>query len=590
MNSRLSNLMPSSPMLRFLLREIGRRNAATLFANLGLVSLLDLVGIAIVFPFLKLLTDPTLVRPLLLRVGLDSNLANMPHSTFVLILGMCLVVFYVLKTLVQILLIRTQVRILSRCTARLTDDLTSKVLNARYATFQQTAASEIAGTISVTPHASAAIAAIMQAANDLLLLVLMFIGFLWIQPTFALSALLFGGGAALVVYWLVVRRSVRVASTLRQVDIVRYRLLYSIASAVRDIKIMGLESLFEQRSSRVSLGHAQLGAQLNVLHTLPRMLIEFFALVSIVTLSLAVVLLKMPLAEAGPLLGLIVIATMRAIPSFSRLMGSLNVFAGSGQYVRMLMDIREKLAGEAVPRQHDKLEFTRMIELRGVGFRYGDKEILADIDLKLGRSESIGIVGSSGAGKTTLLDIFTGLQKSTSGVFTCDGVQFDPFTSHAMQGLVGYVPQAITLLDESIAFNVSFEEHPDLDRVIGALKAANLMAMIDALPGGVETRLGENGLRCSGGQRQRIGIARALYRSPEILVFDEATSSLDTISEAELISEIEKLRGQVSIVIVAHRLSTVIACDRIYVLSNGRLEASGKHDELLRASETYRRS
>ena len=485
MTFKIPMSLPGGPMLLFLLGEIGRRNAIVLFSNLGLVSLLDLIGIAVVFPFLKLLTEPSLVQPFLEKVGLDSSFSAISHSRFVLILGALLMIFYVVKTIIQIALIRTQVRILSRCTAKLTDDITSKVLNARYATFQQTAASEIAGVISVTPHASAAIAAIMQAANDVLLLVLMFIGFLLIQPTFALSALLFGGGAALLVYCFVVRRSVRVASTLRQADIVRYRLLFSIASAIRDIKIMGLEKLFEQRSSHVSLGHAQLGARLNLLHTLPRILIEFLALVAIVALSLAVVLLEMPLTEAGPLLGLIVIATMRAIPSFSRLMGSLNVFAGSGQYVRMLMDMRDKLAGESVSRTHDTLEFKNVIELRNVSFGYGATEILANVSLRLGRGESIGIVGSSGAGKSTLLDIFTGLQKADAGEFTCDGVSFDPFTSHAMQSLIGYVPQTITLLDESIAFNVSFEESPDVDAVASALRSANLMNMVSTLPNGV---------------------------------------------------------------------------------------------------------
>jgi ABC-type bacteriocin/lantibiotic exporter with double-glycine peptidase domain len=401
--------------------------------------------------------------------------------------------------------------------------------------------------------------------------------------------LVLGVGAVALVYYFVVRRSVQIASTLRQVDIVRYRLLFSIATAIRDIKIMGLEGLFEQRNSHVSGHHARLGGRLNLYNTLPRMLVEFFALLAIVVLSLTVVLLEMPMTEAGPLLGLIVIATLRAIPSFSRLMASLNVFGGSGQYVRMLMDLRAKLVGEAVVRQHDHLEFTDAIELKNVSFRYGSKDVLVDIGLRLGRNESIGIVGSSGAGKTTLLDIFTGLQQATSGEFTCDGVRFNPFTSHAMQSLIGYVPQSITLLDESIAFNVSFEEVPDVERVMRALTSANLLDLVTSLPEGIQTRVGENGLRISGGQRQRVGIARALYRLPEILVFDEATSSLDAISESELVSEIEKLRGRASIVIVAHRLSTVMSCDRIYVLSGGRIEASGSHEQLLRESETYRR-
>ena len=152
-----------------------------------------------------------------------------------------------------------------------------------------------------------------------------------------------------------------------------------------------------------------------------------------------------------------------------------------------------------------------------------------------------------------------------------------------------YVPQTITLLDEPIAFNVSFDEQPNNERVIRALEIANHHGLVVSLPDGIQTKVGKNGLRLSGGQRQRIGIARALYRSPKILVFDEANSSLDTLTEMELTSEIEKQHGRISVVIAAHRLSTVIACDRIYVLSNGEIESNGTHSELLLKSKTYKK-
>jgi ABC-type multidrug transport system fused ATPase/permease subunit len=150
------------------------------------------------------------------------------------------------------------------------------------------------------------------------------------------------------------------------------------------------------------------------------------------------------------------------------------------------------------------------------------------------------------------------------------------------------VPQSITLLDESIAFNVAFERTPDEAAVRGALASANLATFVDALPAGAATRVGENGLRLSGGQRQRLGIARALYRNPAILVFDEATSSLDSATEALLVAEVDRLRANMSVVVVAHRLSTVRSCDRIYVIESGRIAASGSHAELMTSSPEYR--
>lgn len=574
-------------MVRFLLCEVGIRKAAILFGSLVVMSLLDLAGIALVFPFLKAVTGPDVAYAVLRRHGLGWVAQTGDPLRLATSLSAALGIAYVAKTWLQARLVRMQMRMLARSTAALTDDLTEKVLQARYATFQRTAASEIASTISVTPHAALALLALMQAANDGFLLALLFVGALLITPTVALGALLVAALLLFVVHRLVIRRSALVASEQRVVDARRYRLLFSMASAIRDIKIMGLEGLFARRNHQVTRDYGELSWRYNYYNALPRLLIELFALLAIVALTLSVVASGMPLSQAGPLLGLVVVAAMRAIPSFTRLLGAVNVFSGSGQYVQLLMSLRDRLDGQAVAKDGSPLEFRESIELRNVRFRYGDVDILGGVSLRLGTRESIGIVGSSGAGKTTLLDVFTGLQQSSGGEFLCDGVPFDPFTSTGLHTIIGYVPQAIALLDESIAFNVSFADAPDPARVQQALTSANLERLVATLPEGVHTRVGENGLRLSGGQRQRIGIARALYLAPRILVFDEATSSLDGVSERELVAEIERLRADMAVVVVAHRLATVQGCDRIYVLSSGKVEDFGTHRELLGRSATY---
>ncbi len=580
-------------ILFFLLHGVGRRNALVLLTIVCVMSVLDLVSIALIFPFLKIITDSSVASSaadkLMIWAGYSLPYPVLSHGEISFIFAVALVLFYSVKTIFQTGLMRAQARMLAKFTEDLTNNLISSLLKTRYAVFQQTPASEIAGTISVTNHATLALTAVMQVINESLLLTLMFFGFIFVQPLLAIGALFLGLLVAFLIYKIVIIRLAAIGKAQSKLENIRYRLLFSIASAIRDIKIMGLDALFDARNRHVCHDYAELAWRYSFYNMVPRVLIEFFALFGIVVIALVVVFSDAQINTAGPLLGLVALATVRAIPALSRLLSSTSIFRSSGPYVLLQIELREKLTGQAIYRKDDNLNFNHLIELKNIGFNYGDRRILHNICIDIKCGESIGIVGSSGSGKTTLLDIFTGLQEATEGQFFCDGTQFDPFTSHSIQKLIGYVPQAITLLDETISFNISFDENPDEARVMNVLDVANLHEFIASLPDGIHTRVGENGLRLSGGQRQRIGIARALYRSPEILVFDEATSSLDTLSELELTLEIEKLHGQISVVIVAHRLSTVISCDRIYVLSDGMIESSGTHYELLNKSNIYKK-
>lgn len=574
----------------FVLRSVGRRNTLVLFVIAGVMSVLDLIGIAVIFPFLQIITQPDVGEKLLAWSGLDAAGHSLSHKHLIIVLGVGLAVFYIIKTVLQAKLMRIQFRILARFTANITNEFVSNVLNTRYSLFQQTPAPEISAIANNnTIHASIALSMLIQGFNEGLVLTLMFLGFLYFEPTLAIGAAAMAVLIILLLYRVVYLRSAQLGKAQIKVENIRYRLLFSIASAIRDIKIMGLGGLFDTRSKNVSRDHAEISWRLQFNSTLPRLMLESISLSAIVCISLTFVFLEMPQDQVGPLLGLIAISTIRAIPAMSRLFNAISSFRSSRPVVIRLMELKLRLIEQAMLRQNDNLNFKSLIELKNVSFCYGDKHVLTNIHLQLKRGETIGVVGPSGAGKSTLLDLFTGLQQATSGQFFCDNKKFDPFTSHTIQELIGYVPQTITLFDNTIAFNVSFEEQADHEQIIRALGMANLHGLIATLPNGLQTRVGENGLRLSGGQRQRLGIARALYRSPKILVLDEATSSLDNQSEMEIISEIGKLHGQVSVMIVAHRLSTVIACDRIYVLSDGAIESSGTHSQLLHSSKIYKK-
>ena len=235
----------------------------------------------------------------------------------------------------------------------------------------------------------------------------------------------------------------------------------------------------------------------------------------------------------------------------------------------------------------DNLNYEKVMDIKNLSFTYGHGIVLNQVNINIKKGHSVGIVGPSGSGKSTLLDIITGLLKSQTGSFYLDDVKFDPFFSSSLHDILGYVPQSISLLDESIAYNITFEHEPDYKRLNKVLRMSNLETFVNSLQYQENTIIGEGGIALSGGQRQRVGIARALYKEPKILIFDEATSALDSLSEKAFIDEISALRGYVTTVVVAHKLSTVVNCDTIYVLHKGQIVASANHNELMVSCPLY---
>jgi len=232
--------------------------------------------------------------------------------------------------------------------------------------------------------------------------------------------------------------------------------------------------------------------------------------------------------------------------------------------------------------------------VRQVSFQYAaaSSPALERVELRIPAGATVGIVGVNGSGKTTLMDVIAGLLVPTAGELQVDGVVVDAGNRAAWQAQIAYVPQSIFLLDSSVAQNIAFGVPArDIDhaRMIEAAQSAQLGPFIAALPDQYEHRIGERGVRLSGGQRQRIGIARALYRRAPVLLLDEAMSALDGMTEAELMSALESLRGYSTIILIAHRLSMVQWCDLIFQLDNGRVSAGGTYDELSKRSEPFRR-
>ncbi len=361
---------------------------------------------------------------------------------------------------------------------------------------------------------------------------------------------------------------------------------------LRNIKVYGRERFFAAIFQTERLGFARARYEMATLSVVPRVGIE--TLVFLMVVGFLAVASADAAAESLSVLGLFAYAALRIMPGVNRIIHGLNrIRFATAAVDNVVADLSGPEPSLPPLRNREApLEWSAVI-FEDVSFRYDDDgpEVLSGIDLTLRKGSSTGLVGPTGAGKSTLLDLILGLLEPTGGTITLDG---RPLTDvlDRWQAMIGLVSQDIFLLDDTIRRNVAFgipDDEIDDDKVWRALRLAQLADFVEQTDRGLDTPVGERGVSLSGGQRQRVAIARALYHDPEILVFDEATSSLDPVTERDLLDAIDQLGRDRTVVMVAHRLSTVERCDRIVVVDGGRIVAEGDFGELTRDSALFRR-
>lgn len=355
-------------------------------------------------------------------------------------------------------------------------------------------------------------------------------------------------------------------------------------AGVKDVKILGKEVPFVSAYSVNVAQVSNLQRLYKFLQSLPRLWLEIITVGALCVLVGLLIVQGKDVDSALPVIGLFAATTFRVMPSVHRVVSSAQTLSFNRKIIREIhTDLRLSWDTERVVSECPS--FVDKIELNSVGFKYprSVENVLDDVSIKIARGASIGIVGPSGAGKSTLVDLILGLLYPTHGKITVDGFDIgnDP---PGWRSQIGYVPQTIYLTDDSIAKNVAFGvDGENLDRVAvrRALDSAMLSEFVDTLPEGMETIVGERGVRLSGGQRQRLGIARALYRNPSVLVLDEATSSLDIDTERGVMEAVESLHGEKTIIVIAHRLSTIRYCDRVFKFEYGKIVAQGTYEQVL---------
>lgn len=396
------------------------------------------------------------------------------------------------------------------------------------------------------------------------------------------------GGLYGVVYMVVRRRQLQLGVQRLQASTVRFKSAQEALVGIKDVKVLGREDEFIRRFSEASRTYASTQASNAAISDLPTFALETVAFGGILLVVLYALTRGGEPSTMLPTIGLYAFAAYKLKPALQTIFSSLAKIRFNTTALDILhADLtaarsRRSVRNEVV----EPITMSREIELRGVSYRYPTSHdwVLRDVSLVIPKNSTVGFVGSTGSGKTTLVDILLGLLEPQEGEVLVDGIPITARNARAWRKNVGYVPQHIFLMDKSVTENIAFgipEAEIDHAAVQRAAAAANIHDFVSSLPDGYSTSVADRGLRLSGGQRQRIGIARALYHDPDILILDEATSALDSVTEDGVMQSIYGLARRKTIILIAHRLSTLRECDTIFLFEDGRLVDQGTYHELV---------
>jgi ABC-type multidrug transport system fused ATPase/permease subunit len=561
-----------------------RRSAVFLLLLMLVGTVLEMLSIGLVLPTLSLIAGEAARLPAPVE-GWVGRLGKPSTPGFLLAALGLLAAMYAVKAAFLLFVSFWQTRFVAGVQATTSRRLFQLYLDQPWTFHLQRNSSELVRTIGDVQGFAHICTILILAVTELLVMFGLVGLLLWLEPTGTLVAagLLVGAG------WLydrLARRRTRQWGKLRREDGQEsIKHLQQGLGGAKDVKILGCEREFVARFRTHSDRLATTAANQSLIDQVPRQLFELLAVVALLVLAAVMVWEGRSARALIPMLGLFATVAFRLLPSVNRMVASLQTLHFHDAAIQGIAD---ELGREAPPMPTaagPPLVFADAITLEAVDYAYpGSREpALRQLSLRIPHDASVGFVGGSGAGKSTLVDVILGLLPPTAGRVCVDGRDIRE-SLPAWQAQVGYVAQSIYLCDDTIRANVAFgvpEREIDDAAVWRALKSARLDAFVDELPDRLETFVGERGVRLSGGQRQRIGIARALYRDPQVLVLDEATSALDVETEKEVMAAVNSLHGAKTLIIVAHRLSTVADCDLLYRFERGRVVQSGSASEVL---------
>ena len=426
---------------------------------------------------------------------------------------------------------------------------------------------------------------VMQAMSSLFMATAMTVFLFLLDPAAAFIA----AGAISATYLLITlyarHKSRAMSQDLAAIHAARVQTIQETLGGIRDINLDQSQSVFEARLLAIEDKYRRMVGVANFISMAPRLLVEGVAIVLVAAMAAWFSLRPGGVMGALPVLGTLALGAQRTLPMVQTIyQGYVQYSLYAGNVADLVSLLHAPVENFQAVSPDEVKRFKNNIVLRKVGFNYGEgRDALSEINLDIPKGARIGFIGKTGSGKSTLVDVIMGLLVPTRGELLVDGVQIESISIGNWKGQIAHVPQVIFLTDDSIAANIAFGLDPidvDHDRVRRAADDAGLSEFVDTLVLGLATTVGERGVRLSGGQRQRIGIARALYKRASVLVLDEATSALDDETEAAVMTSVSQLDKNLTVILIAHRLSTVASCDRVYRLRAGRIIAQGSFAEV----------
>lgn len=549
-------------------------------------AVLETLGVSMIYPLIETVMMPEVFEQNAMIVWICNVLGYTSAEQFVTFMLLALIFIFIFKNLYLLLLYYVQHSFITNSQYRISRDLLKVYLNRPYEFYLNASTGDIMRTVySDSTGIFNLLLQCMQFITEFMVAIFLGTYLLIIDPVMTIVMGILLVGITLLSSAFLKPRISRIGEESRQQQSKMYKTIMQSINSVKDVKVYAKEDAFLGIYRKYGKRYYNLARDHEVLSSVPRLAIEAFSLSGVLAYMAVMMKLGQNVQTMVPQLSAFAVAAVRLLPSASR----INTYLANIAYYRPTLDyvyanvelpknVDERAAEAKAVTETDKLKFHDCIKVEQLYYKYPntDKYIFENARMQVPYGKSVGIMGPSGAGKTTVVDIMLGLLRVESGTITCDGVNV---LEHYGQWLanIGYISQTINMVDDTIRANIAFGvDVDDIDdaRVWQVLEEAQLADFVRNLPNGINTVIGERGVRISGGQRQRVGIARALYHDPEILILDEATSALDNDTEAAIMEAIENFHGRKTMLIIAHRLKTIENCDIIYKVENGKITES----------------
>jgi ABC-type bacteriocin/lantibiotic exporter with double-glycine peptidase domain len=585
--------------LKGLLSISERKRALLVFLLMLGTAFLEMVGVASIMPFVAVLSDPQAVQKYEYLKYAYEFLGFSSVKSFLILLGFFVLFLFVFSLGLKAFTTYAVLRFSNMRAHTFSYRLLQGYLYKSYSFFLSRNTAELSKRIfsEVGEVINGALIPAMKVVSGGLVAIMISLLLLIVEPVLTVVVGVVLGGAFVAVYISTRGLLRRLGERRVYTNERRFVLATEALNGIKELKLMGREGSYLERFSIVSKSFAKDVTISKAIGDLPHFAIQAIAFGGVLILVLYLMGVHGGLQGALPIIALYAFAGYRLLPAFQEIFKNITQLRFYDAALDSLADDLEALP-EGRCLQGASVSSNKLsgdICLDGIRFSYSgsEKESLSDISISIPKGSSAAFVGSTGAGKSTLVDVILGLIKPSSGTLSVGDQVVHSARLRDWQSNIGYVPQNIFLADTSVAENIAFGipiDEIDMAAVERAAKAAHIHDFIVGdLPQGYQSSVGERGIRLSGGQRQRIGIARALYHDPDVVVFDEATSALDNATESSVMEAINELRGQKTILLIAHRLSTVERCDTIFMLEQGKVCASGSYSELMSGSQQFAR-